>query len=117
MYPPIHEKTVFPDNFTRLEKLWDNYTQFHKQSTFTTLDKLLEEHESYQKDFTEELRKEYESRGYDKFLIQLSWSDLPYRYATKDLIEKSEPVRPNRYVEKFMDQFRKIDTFEKCNRL
>ena len=60
MYPPIHEKTVFPDNFKRLEKLWDKYTQFHDPSTFTTLDMLLEEHESYQKDFTVELRKEYE---------------------------------------------------------
>lgn len=114
MYPPIHEKTVFPDNFKRLERLWDKYTQFHDPSTFTTLDMLLEEHESYQKDFTVELRKEYESSGYDRFLVQLSWSDLPYRYATKKLIENSDHQMPNEYVERFMYQFRGIDTDHKA---
>ncbi len=114
MYPPIHEQTVFPDDFKRLEKLWDKYTQFHEYSTFTTLDKLLEEHESYQKDFSEELRKEYESSGYDKFLIQLSWADLPYRYATKELVEKEGGAGRNEYVERFMEQFGGIDTDHKA---
>ncbi len=114
MYPPIHEKTLFPESFDRLEKLWEKYPQFHEPSTFATLDKILEEHESYQKDFNDDLRKEYELSGYDKFLIRLSWDDLPYRYAAKDLIEKSEPVKPNRYVETFMDQFREIDIDHKA---
>ena len=114
MYPPTHEKTVFSDNFDRLEKLWNKYPQFHEPSTFTTLNALLEEHETYQKDFTEELRKEYESSGYDKFLIQLSWADLPYRYATKALIDKEGVASPNKYVETFMDQFNGIDIDRKA---
>ena len=56
--PPIHKKTAFPDSFDRLEMLWDKYPQFHEPEVFTTLDELLKEHESYQKDFDDELRKE-----------------------------------------------------------
>ncbi len=112
--PPIHKKTVFPDSFDRLEMLWDKYPQFHKPVLFTTLDELLKEHESYQKDFDDELRKEYESQGFDRFLIRLSWEDLPYRYATKELIEISGPIQPNKYVERFMGQFTGIDTDHKA---
>ena len=83
----IHEKTKYPSSFDRLLMLWEKYPQYHEAATFTTLDEILAEHESYQKDFTDELRNEYEANGYDKFLIQLSWADLPYRYATKSLVE------------------------------
>ena len=86
MYPPIHEKPQITYSFDRLDMLWDRYPQFHEMSTFATLEELLTEHESYRKDF-DELREEYESEGYDKFLVQLSWSDLPYRRATKEFIE------------------------------
>ncbi len=114
MYPPIHEKTLFPDDFDRLEKLWGKYPQFHDFSVFSTLDEILEEHESYQKDFNDDLRKEYETGDYGRFLIQLSWADLPYRYATKNLVEKSGPVKSNGYVERFLEQFRGIDTDHKA---
>ncbi len=111
---PIHEKIVFPDSFDRLEMLWDKYPQFHDPVVFTTLDELLNEHESYQKDFDDDLRKEYESEGFSRFLIRLSWEDLPYRFATKELIEKSRPLKLNEFVEGFMSQFSDIDTDHKA---
>jgi hypothetical protein len=94
-------------------------------STFSTLDALLEDHESWQKDF-EDLREEYEENHYERFLVQLSWSDLPYRYATKKLIERKygesaefienslNPAMGNPYVEAFMEQFTGIDTDRKA---
>ena len=93
--------------------LWDRYPQYHRMSVFATLDALLEEHESYQKDF-DELREEYESKQYDRFLVQLSWSDLPYRHATRELIESREPFVVNDYVREFMAQFADIDTDHKA---
>jgi len=84
---PIHLKTEQNYSFERLEKLWERYPQFHEASVFTTLDGLLEEHESYQKDFDDTLKEEYLKKRYDRFLVQLSWSDLPYRRETKRLIE------------------------------
>ncbi len=111
---PIHEKIVFPDSFERLEMLWDKYPQFHDPVVFTTLDELLNEHESYQKDFDDDLRKEYESEGFSRFLIRLSWEDLSYRFATKELIEKSRPLKLNEFVEGFMSQFSDIDTDHKA---
>ena len=77
--------------------LWERYPQYHEMTTFSTLDLLLEEHESYQKDF-EDLRDEYIESGCERFLVQLAWSDLPYRYATKQLIEEAGPLEPNPYV-------------------
>ena len=77
------------------------------------IEELLEDHESYRKDF-DELREEYESEGYDRFLVQLSWSDLPYRRATKEFIEKAGSIRTNPYVEAFIDQFAHIDTDRKA---
>lgn len=47
--------------------------------------------------------------GLEKFLVQLSWSDLPYRWATKELIEKAGPLLPNPYVDRFMSQFDGLD--------
>lgn len=113
MYPPIHERKAQPYTFKRLDMLWERYPQFHERTTFSTLDDLLEEHASYRKDF-DELREEYETRQYDRFLVQLSWSDLPYRYETRHLIEEAGPVPVNPYVEAFMEQFADIDTDHKA---
>ena len=73
---------------------------------------VLEEHESYQKDF-EDLREEYISNDYERFLVQLSWSDLSYRYATMKLIENDE-FSSNPYVDAFLSQFEDIDTDRKA---
>ena len=83
LYPPVHEKTPLTFSFDRIEMLWERYPQYHEMAAFSTLDALLQDHESWQKDF-EDLRKEYEENQYDRFLVQLSWADLPYRYATKN---------------------------------
>ena len=83
LYPPVHEKTPLTFSFDRIEMLWERYPQYHEMAAFSTLDALLQDHESWQKDFGD-LRKEYEENQYDRFLVQLSWADLPYRYATKN---------------------------------
>ncbi len=87
MYP-IHPKPTNEYSYDRLDMLWKRYPQYHEMTVFCELEELLNEHESYRKDF-EELREEYESNRYDRFLVRLSWSDLPYRYATRELIEKT----------------------------
>ncbi len=89
LYPPIHKKIVTDYSFDRLEMLWERYPQYHETTTFSTMEALLEEHTSWQEDY-EDVREEYETNQYERFLVQLSWADLPYRYATKTLIEKSE---------------------------
>ena len=109
MQIPIHKKPEYTYTFDRLEMLWEKYPQHHERTVFSTLDALLEEHESFQKDF-EDVKEEYINNHYDKFLVQLSWSDLFYRYATKEIIQNAEPLTPNPYIEAFMDQFRNIDT-------
>ena len=113
MYPPLHEKPPTVFSYDRLNMLWERYPQHHEMSTFSTIEALLDEHESWLKDF-EELREEYTSNSYDRFLVQLSWSDLPYRYATKELIEASDPFCTNPYVEAFMDQFSGYSTDRKA---
>ena len=112
MYPPIHEKPTITYSYDRLRMLWDRYPQYHEMTTFSTLDALLEEHESYQKDF-EDLREEYISNDYERFLVQLSWSDLSYRYATMKLIE-NDKLLSNPYVDAFLSQFEDIDTDRKA---
>ena len=112
MYPPIHEKPTITYSYDRLRMLWDRYPQYHEMTTFSTLDALLEEHESYQKDF-EDLREEYTSNDYERFLVQLSWSDLSYRYATMKLIE-NDKLLSNPYVDAFLSQFEDIDTDRKA---
>lgn len=107
---PIHKKLIFPSSFDRLDRLWDRYPQFHEPVTFTTLEELLKEHEAYRKDFDEELRTEYEENGYGRFLVQLSWSDLPYRYATKKLIEERKASRPSELATRFISQFEDLNT-------
>ena len=113
MYPPIHTRPPAPDTFDRLDMLWDRYPQYHDRKIFSSLDELLEEHESWKEDF-EELRQEYISNDCDRFLVQLSWADLPYRHATKGLIESADPVPENPYVTAFMDQFSGLDTDRKA---
>ena len=112
MYPPVHEKPTFTYSYDRLRMLWERYPQYHEMTTFSTLDALLEEHESYQKDF-EDLREEYVSNSYERFLVQLSWSDLAYRYETMKLIENDE-LPSNPYVDAFLGQFKDIDTDRKA---
>ena len=127
MYPPIHDQPADNWSFDRLNMLWERYPQYHIMTTFTTLDALLEEHQSYQKDF-EELREEYVSKKYERFLVQLSWSDLSYRHATMKLIEagaamesacragnlSTDGLPRNPYVESFMKQFENLDTDRKA---
>ena len=112
-YPPIHKKPALSYSFDRLEMLWDKYPQYHEMTTFAGLDDLLEEHESYRKDF-DDLREEYVSKGYEGFLVQLSWSDLPYRYAVKEKIEAAQLHLDNPYVQAFMGQFANLDTDHKA---
>lgn len=113
MYPPIHEKPRDPFTFDRLEMLWKRYPQYHEMTTFSTMEELLAEHASWQEDF-EELKTEYDDGQYDRFLVQLSWSDLPYRYAAKDLILNAGPLSENPYVRAFMEQFEGLDTDHKA---
>lgn len=113
MQPPIHDRPVPKYSFDRLDMLWERYPQFHEMTTFSTLDALLTDHASYQKDF-EDLREEYEENGYDRFLVQLSWSDLPYRYASKALILEAGPLAPNPYVDAFLAQLTHLDTARKA---
>ena len=112
-YPNVHERPISSFSYNRLEMLWEKYPQYHEMATFTSLEDLLAEHESYQKDF-DEIKDEYISCGYDRFLIQLSWADLPYRHATKDLIEREGDIGCNPYATAFMEQFKDIDTEKKA---
>jgi hypothetical protein len=116
LYPPIHEKTPYTFSFERLDRLWNRYPQYHEMTTFSTMEQLLEEHPSWGEDF-EDLREEYEAGQYDRFLIQLSWADLPYRYATRKLIEAAgadNSTSANPYVAAFLEQFAGLDTDRKA---
>lgn len=116
MYPPIHEKTPYTFSFERLDRLWNRYPQYHEMTTFSTMEQLLEEHPSWGEDF-EDLREEYEAGQYDRFLIQLSWADLPYRYVTRKLIEAAganDSTSANHYVAAFLEQFAGLDTDRKA---
>ena len=112
-YPPVHEQPSARRSFDRLEKLWERYPQYHERMTFSTMEELLPEHESWQEDF-EVVREEYYTGDCDRFLVQLSWSDLPYRYATKELISKAGCLPVNPYVSAFMEQFKGLDTERKA---
>ena len=50
----------------------------------------------------------------ERFLVQLSWSDLPYRYHTMQRIQAAGPLPENSYVKAFMQQFEGIDTDQKA---
>ena len=112
-YPVVHERPAIVRSFDRLEKLWARYPQYHEMTTFSTMEALAAEHESWQADF-EEVRGEYMENQYDRFLVQLSWSDLPYRYAAKEKIQAAGPLPANPYVEAFMEQFAGLDTDHKA---
>ena len=113
MYP-IHNRPANKYCFDRLMTLWDKYPEHHEISTFATLDSILEEHESYQKDFDDEFRTEYIEKGYEAFLIKLSWNDLPYRYKTMELLSSGPEISRNSYVDAFLSQFSDIDTDHKA---
>ncbi len=109
-YPVIHKKPSGSYTFDRLEMLWERHPQYHEKTIFSTLDLLLDEHESFRDGF-DELREEYADNDYDRFLIQLSLHDLPYRYATKELIEQADlPEEKNVYVTAFLEQFSEFDS-------
>ncbi len=111
----IHKKPSEAKTFDRLEMLWERYPQYHEKTVFASMEELLPEHESWQKDFEEEeLREEYAANQYDRFLVQLSWADLPYRYAARERILEAGPLPENPYVEAFMAQFRDLDTDHKA---
>ncbi len=93
--------------------LWERYPQHHEMKTFATLEELLLEHGSWLEDF-EDVREEYEAHQYDRFLVQLSWDDLPYRMAAKERIERTVVPPSNVYVSEFMSQFSGIDTDHKA---
>lgn len=110
----IHEKPAASFTFDRLDRLWARYPQYHERTTFSTMEALLEEHASYREVFDEEIRDEYMEKGYDRFLINLSWSDLAYRYETRRLIETTEVPERNPYADAFMEQFMPLDTSRKA---
>ena len=113
MYPPVHERPEDIRSFDRLEMLWERYPRYHEMTTFSTMEALLSEHESWQEEF-EDVRTEYDDNGYDRFLIQLSWADLPYRYAAGKRMKEAGPLPANPYVDAFLDQFAGIDTDKKA---
>ena len=113
MYP-VHKKPAASFSFDRLDMLWERYPHYHERTTFSTLEALLDEHESYRKDFDEEIRNEYVENGFDRFLVNLSWSDLAYRYETRKLIESIDIPDRNEYVDSFMEQFSSLDTDHKA---
>ena len=113
MYPPVHRKPEPSFSYDRLNMLWARYPHYHTRSTFASLDELLADHESYRKDF-DALKEEYLENHYDHFLVNLSWADLPYRYATKEQIELAGPSSANPYVEAFLAQFQDLDTDRKA---
>lgn len=124
MVPKIHEKPEQSFSYERLCMLWERYPAYRELATFSTLEALLEEHESYRKDFDEALCSEYVSRGYERFLIQLSWSDLAYRHHTMELLQRKaasgtegeggEAFGENSFVERFLAQFREFSTDQKA---
>ena len=113
MYPPVHKRPEDIRSFDRLEMLWERYPRYHEMTTFSTMEALISEHESWQEEF-EEVRTEYDDNGYDRFLIQLSWADLPYRYAAGKRMKEAGPLPANPYVDVFLDQFAGFDTDKKA---
>ena len=51
MYPPVHERPEDIRSFDRLEMLWERYPRYHEMTTFSTMEALLSEHESWQEEF------------------------------------------------------------------
>ena len=114
MYPAEHKRPDEAFSYDRLDMLWEKYPQYHEMTVFSSLDELLSEHESWGKDFTEELREEYTAGDYGRFLVQLSRDDLPYRYETRRIIEEAGPFEENGMVKAFMAQYEGIDCGKKA---
>ena len=106
----IHSKPEYTFSFERLNMLWNRHEKYHEKTVFSSLEQLLEEHESFRNDLDDELKQEYIENDYDRFLVQLSLNDLPYRYETMKLIEKHGTYKENPYVKAFLDQFKHLDT-------
>ena len=111
--PAPHKKPAPVTTMDRLDMLWEKYPQYREMKPFGAMDELIAGHESWQADF-EEVREEYAAGGCDRFLVQLSLADLPYRHATKALIEEAGPLPENPYVAAFLAQFEAFDTDEKA---
>ena len=92
MYPPIHNTptSLIPQDFVRLDFLWEKYPRYREMRPSFTLEELLEEHESYRQDLDEALAEEYAAEHMERFLVPLAWTDLAYRQATRQLIEADE---------------------------
>lgn len=123
MYPPVHIRPEESRTFDRLLMLWEKYPRYHERTTFARMADLLEEHESWKEDFDETLQAEYAAEGYDRFLIQLSWSDLAYRYKTMEALQSltgpvtgtsSGSLSGNPFAEAFLSQFAGLDTEKKA---
>ena len=112
MKPAVHLKPdpVNDMDYTRLNKLWAGNLRVRDMTIFTTLDSILSDHESFQKDLSDEDRAEFLLKGYEKFFVQLSWSDLPYRKKTMELLLAHAPIHTNPLVSAFMSQFAEIDS-------
>ncbi|MBQ9592455.1 MAG: hypothetical protein IJR36_01100 [Lachnospiraceae bacterium] len=112
-YPPAHVRPPRVESFARLDELWERYPAHRERKTFAAMEELVEEHASWQEAY-EEVKEEYRDRGYGRFLVQLSWSDLPYRYETRKRIEAAGPFPKNPYVQAFLEQFAGLDTERKA---
>lgn len=113
-YPPIHKKPAAVTSFGRLDMLWERYPQFREKKPLPSMEELLKEHASWQEDFTEDLKAEYEAGHFDEFLVPLSRNDLVYRMETRRQIEEAPPRKENGLVCAFLSQFAGIDTAEKA---
>lgn len=137
-YPAVHKKPETTWSYKRLDMLWERYPQYHTKKPVPDINDLLQEHESWQEDFTDELREEYQTKQYDQFLVPLSWEDLPYRYETRALVESASSaqgtgnrlsgasinaspgneaasfMQENPYVKTFMSQFTGFDADRKA---
>ena len=112
-YPPVHKRSPEVCSFERLHMLWEKYPKYHEVRPVPSIDELVGQYESWKADY-EEIREEYLSEDFGQFLIDLSWADLPYRYATGRLLEEKGMDADNTYVKTFMDQFSEIDTDRKA---
>ncbi len=103
-----------PDSFERLDMLWEKYPQFRQKQPRPCLDNLLAEHESWQEEFTDDLRLAYEEDHDDEFLVPLSRNDLSFRMETRRLIEQAPQMPDNPFVSSFLEQFSLVDTSRKA---
>lgn len=113
-YPRTHKKPAAVTSFARLDMLWERYPQFREKKPLPSMEALIQEHESWQEDCTEDIRSEFEAGNCGEFLVPLSRDDLFYRMETRRRIEETPPPAENRFVSAFLDQFAEIDTDKKA---